>query len=271
MKKEPLVSIVMTAYNVADKITETLDAILMQDYKNFELLISDDGSTDATAKIIQDYQKKDERIKIFLCEHQGRAKILNFTIKQARGEYIAINDADDLPAKDKFVKQINFLEQNKDYGMIGSQGYLLYVETGNIRNFDKPLSYEEIYEYLIIENPFIHSAVIFRKEVFDKIGYYNEYFTKLGIEYELWSRVLKHYKVCNLEDRLLYYKVHNNNVYRKRNCFIIFKHQFLMRILIFKRLQYPLYKAFYILYIPLKYFLLDFIKKYIFLNKIRTK
>lgn len=255
MVNEYLLSIIMTTYNEANNVSETVNAVLSQTYKKFELLIADDGSSDDTVEIIKSFN--DNRIKLFETDHSGRASTLNFVLKKAKGNFIAINDADDIPAKDKFTKQIEYLEKHPDIYMLGSQGYIYYLESEKKVVFNKPLKYEKIKKQLLFENTFIHSSVLFRKEIFEKVGYYNEKFTAFGIEYELWSRIIPLYKVENLPDRLITYKVHKTNTFRVRNPFIKFKHQIIMRYLIFKRLKYPIYTLILVFYLPILYIIKD--------------
>ncbi|MCM1142829.1 MAG: glycosyltransferase [Muribaculum sp.] len=108
-----LVSIIMPSYNGEKYIKETIDSVINQSYKNWELLITDDSSTDNTVDIIQEYAKEDPRIKIFCFkENSGAAVARNNSINNASGKYIAMLDSDDLWFPEKLERQLTFMNSN---------------------------------------------------------------------------------------------------------------------------------------------------------------
>lgn len=110
---EDLVSIIMPSYNSEKYISESIDSVIKQTYKNWELLIVDDLSTDNTYKIAKRYQLSDSRIKVFQLENKGGASVArNYAIKNAKGKYIAFLDSDDLWKSKKLAKQIKFMKAN---------------------------------------------------------------------------------------------------------------------------------------------------------------
>lgn len=114
----PLVSIVMSAYNEAAFISETIDSLLQQSYKNFELIIVDDASTDNTADVIRKYENN----RIILLRNKENKRLafnLNLGIQKAHGKYIARMDADDICMPDRLVKQVNYLEQHPEIAIVG--------------------------------------------------------------------------------------------------------------------------------------------------------
>ena len=111
--KEDLVSIVTPTYNCGKFITETIESVIGQTYKNWEMIIVDDCSKDNTQEIVKKYLKNDKRIKYIKFEkNQGAAIARNTAIREAKGRYIAFLDSDDLWSKDKLEKQINFMKKN---------------------------------------------------------------------------------------------------------------------------------------------------------------
>jgi glycosyltransferase involved in cell wall biosynthesis len=109
-EEQPLVSIIMPAYNAELHIAESIDSVISQTYSNWELLITDDRSTDTTQKIINEYAIQDSRIKLFINEQNGGAGVArNNSIKQANGRFIAFLDADDQWLPEKLTKQISFM------------------------------------------------------------------------------------------------------------------------------------------------------------------
>lgn len=111
MKEEPLVSIITPVYNAAKYIAETIESVIAQNYKNWELILVDDNSTDESVSVIRPYLKDDRVNLIELAENEGAAKARNTGIKAAKGELIAFIDADDIWKKDKLKKQIEFIRK----------------------------------------------------------------------------------------------------------------------------------------------------------------
>lgn len=121
MIKKPFVSILLCTYNAKHFIKKTIDSLQEQDFDNFELLVLDDCSKDNTFKVLKDISRRDKRLRIFQNETtKGPYMGLNFLIQKAKGEYIAINDHDDIWKKEKLTLQIAFLENNKQYVGCGS-------------------------------------------------------------------------------------------------------------------------------------------------------
>ena len=113
MTSHPLVSIIMPTFNSERFLKDTLEGILQQTYVNWELLITDDGSTDNTIKIIKDYQAFEKRIHLFtLSENSGAAVARNNSISKSNGSFIAFCDSDDTWNEDKLEKQIGFMLDN---------------------------------------------------------------------------------------------------------------------------------------------------------------
>lgn len=129
---EPLVSIVTPCFNSEKYIKQTIESVLNQTYKNFEMIIVDDISTDKSVEIIKEYQKKDSRIKLIELEEKGGASIArNRALKELNGRYVAFLDSDDIWQKDKLEKQVKFMQENDvsfsytDYGYMDDNGNIL--------------------------------------------------------------------------------------------------------------------------------------------------
>lgn len=146
-KKEPLVSVVTPSFNSENTIKYTIDSVLNQTYKNIELIIVDDLSTDNTVNIVKEYIKKDNRVKLFVLKEKGGASAArNKAIKESHGKYVAFLDADDLWKLDKLEKQIKFMEDNHydftytDYQYIDMNGN--YID--KFRNCPKKVTYKSM-------------------------------------------------------------------------------------------------------------------------------
>lgn len=199
----PKVSIIMSVYNGEKFIAETIESILRQDYKNFELIIIDDASTDNTVEIVNLF--RDERIILIKNEINMRlAHNLNTAIKLSSGKYIARIDADDIFLKKRLVEQVRYMESNPDVLVLG--GYA--KQFGNENNILKyPLSYELIKVSLLFENSICHPAIIFRND--PKKIYYNPEFIA-SQDYELWSRLIWDNKIENIPKKVIKYRIHGN-------------------------------------------------------------
>ena len=117
----PLVSVILLTYNRADMLPRAIDSILAQTYKNWELIIINDGSTDGTSKVMNEYALKDKRIKTF--ENDGNKKIVysrNRGLSEAKGKYIAWVDDDDIAEPNKLERQVAFMEKHKDITISGT-------------------------------------------------------------------------------------------------------------------------------------------------------
>jgi glycosyltransferase involved in cell wall biosynthesis len=209
----PLVSVVMPVYNSENYIVEAIESILNQTYKNFEFIIINDGSTDKTLDIIKKYAKKDKRIKVVNNEKNLKiCKSLNKGILLSKGKYIARADGDDISLKNRFKEQIEFLEKNKDVGVVGGYMQIFNGETGkniSIRRYetdDKKLK-KNIFFY----SPLSHPTVVFRKEVFNKLGMYDENYHDCE-DLELWFRIGSKYKFANIPKILIKYRYHPNSI-----------------------------------------------------------
>jgi len=199
----PRVSVVMAAYNAAPFIGEAIESILNQTFPYLELIIVDDGSTDETPGVLDRYS--DPRIVRLRNEsNQGVARARNRGCAMARGEYIAVQDADDLSAPERLEKQVAFLDTHPEVGLVGSQA-LLFGEGGSTQ-IKVPLHNTEIQALLLGENCLLHSSLMVRREVFKEVGGYNESFIAAP-DYDLVLRLAECTHVANLPDTLYFKRV----------------------------------------------------------------
>lgn len=190
------------------------EPILNQIFKDFELIIIDDGSTDNSTIIIENYAKKDKKIKIIKKSFNvGLTKCLNKAISVSQGEFIACQDADDISLPNRLRKQLNFLEQNLDYAFCGGIEIIRQNRQDLIKFFEE----NEIKKNLIVNNCFPHSSILIRKEILKKYGYYNEKF-RYGQDYELWCRLIYKYQLKgkNLHEKLIIRGVRSSKISRKK-------------------------------------------------------
>lgn len=195
-----LVSVVLPAYNAELYLKEAIDSILEQTFTDFELIVLNDGSSDSTEDIILSYS--DRRIVyVRNQENLGLIETLNKGISLAKGKYIARMDADDIALPERLAKQINFLEENTQYGVVGS--FAQIIDSKNI--YKVPVTDKEIKAFLYIDSPFIHPSVVIRKDLLTNNLYDHQYHR---IEdYELWVRLSSQTKFYNIPEILLNYRV----------------------------------------------------------------
>lgn len=202
-----LVSIIMPAFNAQNTIAISIDSVLNQIYRNWELLIVNDGSTDATRKVIDTYS--DPRIRVFTKENGGVSQARNFGLDRINGEFVAFIDSDDLWKKDKLEKQVEFFDNySSDTGLCFTKihGFL------ERENFSFPMQNFELcierdnYHNLLIYDYIPTLTVILRRDVVNQVGYFDE--SLRGTEdWDYWIRVAKTYKIIYINEVLAYYRV----------------------------------------------------------------
>ncbi len=199
--RTPLITVLMPAYNTEHYIADAIDSVLAQTFTDFELLIINDGSTDATEKIINRYD--DPRIRLINQTNQGIAAALNIGLLNAKADLVARFDADDICQPERLQVQYRFLMDHPDYIIVGTDAEYIdmdgnYVFTGVLPAH----THEEIQALDMNVCPLIHSAVLFRKMPIMQAGSYNIH--AHGFEdMLLWSKVLHWGKACNLPQNLL--------------------------------------------------------------------
>ncbi len=182
------VSVVMSVYNGEPFLTECIDSILQQTYRDFELIVVNDASTDNTAQILNDYAKRDNRIKIIRNDSNiGLTKSLIKAIDSSSGDYIARIDADDVMLPNRLEHQKSELDNNTELVLVGSD-YENIDLSG--RSINKVISSrkQNIKKSLLMKNILAHSTVMFRRGVYYKAGMYNKemYYAQ---DYDLWLRM----------------------------------------------------------------------------------
>lgn len=197
------ISVILPVYNAKNYISEAIESVLNQSFKDFELLIYNDGSTDSTKEIIDGYN--DSRIVAFHSEvNKGYVFWLNEGIKQAKGKYIARMDADDISFPERFHLQFNYMEIHPEIGVCGSQIEVL----GSGKLIKKPFSDNDIRWWFFKGNPIAHPVVMIRKEVLDQFDFYYNNQLKPAEDYDMWWRMAHKTKIANLQIVLLKYRYH---------------------------------------------------------------
>jgi glycosyltransferase involved in cell wall biosynthesis len=215
-QKQPLISVSMPAYNAELYIAESIESVLNQNYQNFELLVCDDGSTDRTLEIIQSYEKKDSRIKVFSVEKNiGLASVRNLISSKAHGKYIALLDSDDLCTPDRFDEQVKVLESGV-CDVCASEYYTLDMSNGKKRARHRYESDADLKALLTIYNPICNSTAMISREIVTKFSYKDN--LKGGPEdYDLWVNLaIAGYRFKTIKRPLVTYRLHPGQVSKQK-------------------------------------------------------
>jgi glycosyltransferase involved in cell wall biosynthesis len=205
----PLVSVILPVYNAEPFLKEAMESILQQSYPNFEFIIINDGSKDNSEKTILSFN--DPRIKYHLQENKGLGATLNIALDLCKGKYIARQDQDDISYKDRFKKQVEFLEKNDRVQLVGTRARIFQDNSGVVKYHEHATHPVDLKFDLLFDNPFVHSSVMFRKSVIDEVGGYNPD-RKLYEDYNLWSRFSYKGDLANLPEILLDYRHHEGGL-----------------------------------------------------------
>jgi len=208
----PKVTVLMPVYNGQRYLRQAIESILGQTFTNFEYLIVDDGSVDASRDIVRSY--RDSRIKLIENKKNlGVVKALNCGIALAEGDYIARQDADDISHPKRLEKQVAFLNSHPEIALLGTRVNSIDQHGRRSRPYGCCTVSSElaIRWQLMFDNPFVHSSVIMRTGIVRGAGGYNENFLACE-DYELFSRLAYSYKATNLQEALLDYRYHSGSV-----------------------------------------------------------
>ncbi len=208
-----VVSVIIPTYNSAKYIKSAINSILSQTYKDFEIIVVDDGSTDSTKEVLKNYIKTN-KIKYIYQKKKNQASARNKGVGYSKGEFIAFLDSDDLWLKDKLAKQLP-LFNDKTIGLVygGVEWFKNHHTIKNRKNIIKrkiPKDKGYLFNKLIVHNFITTSSVIIRKKAFQK---FNENDIYGGVEdYDLWLKISKKWKIDCVKDIVIKYRMHEKNV-----------------------------------------------------------
>jgi GT2 family glycosyltransferase len=201
----------MPAHNAGRWLTEAVESVLSQTFSDFELIVVDDGSTDATAEILAGFKRRDPRVKVLRQARKGLAAALNRGLAAARAPLLARLDADDVAHPSRLGRQYETLEARPGVGLLGSWAQEIDADGRPLRQ-RRPETHPEVLDRLLTRsNPFVHSSVMARTELLRRLGGYRCVF-EAAEDYDLWLRVAEHAKVANLPEALVKYRVHGASV-----------------------------------------------------------
>lgn len=204
----PLVTVHICTYNRANTIKKALDSVISQTYKNLQILIVDDASSDNTEEIVRKYS--DDRIEYYKNESNlGITKNRNKALSLSKGKYIAVLDSDDYWIdENKISDQVNFLEKNPAYALVGTYTNIADENGGLIKKLQPETLDREIRQKMLMSNQFSHSSVVYRKDTLEK--YNDKYF--IWEDYAAWLEIGSKYKFANLPITTTNYTRHSGNI-----------------------------------------------------------
>lgn len=211
---EDLVSVIIPAYNHEKYISDCINSVINQTYKNLEIFIGDDCSTDNTPKEIK--KIKDKRIKYFFSKkNRGVVETINDLLKKCHGKYIAFIGSDDVWYPEKIKKQVQILKENPKLGAVFTEVDIIdengVLYQGN-ENFDSNIfraqnvsKAERLKMFYMYGNHLCHPSSMITKEVLDNIGFYNKAYRQMH-DYEYWIRVVNRYGIYIINKKLMAYR-----------------------------------------------------------------
>ena len=200
----PHVSVLLAVYNGEATIDRAIESIVFQDYISWELIVIDDGSGDGTRVRIKHWETEDSRIiGIFNDENHGLAYSLNYGVPKCRGRFIARLDADDVMMRNRLSTQVNFLSSHRDIDIVGSTAIGVGSSGSNKGLIKVPETHNEIARMMPRRNPIIHSSILLRRYVLEKIQY--DVRLRRNQDYDLWARTIGEFRFHNIQRPLTVY------------------------------------------------------------------
>lgn len=203
-QKKPFVSVLLCVHNGEPYISDSIDSILQQTFKDFELLVIDDGSQDRTYAILEEFAKKDTRVRVVHQKNAGLTSALNTGISLCRGKWIARQDADDISLPQRLEKQVQHIRAHKNIGLLGTAYDIINVAGNVLPRHEVPLytSHHDLCLELQCRNPFVHSSVMIKRETIQSLGGYRDAYPAAE-DYECWLRMSKVTRLEQLPAKLV--------------------------------------------------------------------
>lgn len=216
-----MVSVVIPTYNRALYLRQAIKSVLMQTYKKFEIIVVDDGSTDNTKDVVSQWPQ----VRYINQENQRIAVARNTGMKNAKGEYIAFLDSDDLWAPEHLQRCVQILEENDHVGLVGGS-HAYFNDNGKIlKTLVQSASPEgKVLKDMFLKNtPFQTSTVVMRQNLLSQVGYFNPKVGNglVGEDYEFFCRIIKHTQVAYVKEILVFYRTHADNITNKYDLCVI--------------------------------------------------
>lgn len=208
----PRVSVLIPSHNHAPYLPAALQSVFDQTYRDYEIVVVDDGSKDDSVAILQGYG---DRLRLIVQANRGTYPTLNRCIAESRGEYLAILNSDDLWAPTKLEKQVALLDAHPEVGLVHTGGHFIdgqgNIQPGNPLGFDWPRTPTgNIIAALVRCNKIIASSVLVRRVCFERLGGFREDLFGSG-DWEMWFRIALAWDIGYIDEPLTMYRVHGAN------------------------------------------------------------
>jgi len=212
--KPPKVSVCIASYNHAKYLEEMLDSVLAQTFRDFEVIIVDDGSKDNSLEILQKYSSEFPKIKVFTHpdgKNKGISRTANLAIEKSSGEYIAFIGSDDIWYPQILEKQVELMETDAALGIVYAPAHLIDKNGNKLEGTigEDVIGEKSPVEAIIKKNVIPAITVMVKRAALEKVGLYDE--KLVYSDWELWIRILEHYKIGYIDSPLTKYRIHNLN------------------------------------------------------------
>ena len=208
MTTAPDVSLVVPVHDGARFLDEAVASVLGQTYGDLELVVVDDGSTDATPGVLRHWARRDPRVHVVTLPRSGGiAAALNAGVAHSRGELLARLDADDRAAPDRIRRQVEAFRTRPRLGLLGS-GARYIDRRGRVVGSESVATGDGLAQALRVGNPVLHPSVMMRRAAYESAGGYRSQ-TEPAEDLDLWLRIAEHFEVDNLAEPLIDYRVHD--------------------------------------------------------------
>jgi glycosyltransferase involved in cell wall biosynthesis len=212
----PKISVLMPVYNIMPTsagsflLANAVESIIAQDFEDWEMIIANDGSKDSTLEAAHAMAKLDKRIRVIDLPHQGLGGVINSAAAEARGEYLARMDGDDMSVVYRFSVQNEILDKNPEIGITGSGMWVINTDGHIIMEIVRPSEHDDIIRFAIqFGSPFVHGTVMMRRKIFEEVGRYRPGFATE--DFDLWFRMLSATRGYNFPEPMYVYRQHHSS------------------------------------------------------------
>lgn len=195
----------MPVLNAEPYLREAVESVLGQSLADLELVAIDDGSTDASPSLLAEYERADPRVRVVTLEHSGLTRALNAGVAASSAPYIARMDADDVALPDRLERQVRYLDEHRDVGVVGGAYVLVDGGGRTLGTVRPPRGDRRLQHALTRYNCFLHATVTIRRAALDEVGGYR---LQNAEDYDLWLRIAERYRLAALEEPVLLYRQH---------------------------------------------------------------
>lgn len=207
----PAISVLMAVRNPGRFLEPTLRSLADQTFKDYEVILADNGSHDGTDRILAAWAEKDQRIRLYRYNSLGLSRCLNFAASLAKAPLLARLDGDDIILPQRLSLQHTYMAQQPHIGLLGGCVELIDSEDRVIGRRKLPLNDAELRTFLRKGNPFVHSTILMRRALFDSIGGYRTGL-RLCEDFDLWCRIAEITQMANLDEILARYRIHDSSM-----------------------------------------------------------